>query len=158
MTTVVAATSKREPRTSLRAALLAHDAHALDALGLAGLGLDLLGQGAELELDALLEGGGEVAGAGRDVVGLVLGDDDDLLGALAARRAGDVEGGDAVADHGDLLRELDGAALAHALEQLEAVQGGVVAGEDVLAAPPSVPTLMTTASKPASNRPSGSTS
>ena len=106
----------------LAAALLAHDADALDALRLAALGLDLLGQGAELELDALVEGGGELAGAGGHVVGLVLGDDDDVLGALAPRRAGDVEGGDAVADHGDLLRELDGAALAHALEQLEAVE------------------------------------
>ena len=115
----------------LAAALLAHDADALDALRLAGLGLDLLGQGAELDLDALLEGGGEVARADGDVVGLVLRDDDDVLGALAARRAGDVEGGDAVADHDDLLRELDGPALAHALEQLEAVQGGVVAGDDV---------------------------
>ncbi len=121
----------------LAAALLARDADALDALRLAALGLDLLGQGAELDPDALLEGGGQVAGAGGDVVGLVLGDDDDLLGALAARRARDVEGGDAVADHGDLLRELDGPALAGALEQLEAVQGGVVAREDVRAAPPS---------------------
>src|SRR5660397_100641 len=100
----------------LGAALLADHAHALHALRLAGLGLDLLGQGAELELDALLEGGGELAGAGRDVLAFVLGDDHDLLGAFAARRAGHVERGDAVADHGDLLRELDGAALAHALE------------------------------------------
>ncbi len=115
----------------LAAALLAHDTDALDALRLAALGLDLLGQGAELDLDALLEGGGEVARADRDVVGLVLGDHDDVPGALAARRAGHVEGGDAVADHDDLLRELDGPALAHALEQLEAVQGGVVAGDHV---------------------------
>ena len=66
---MVAATSKREPRTScVRPFSVTTRTHSTPC-ALPALGLDLLGQGAELELDALLEGGREVAGAGRDVVG-----------------------------------------------------------------------------------------
>ena len=54
--------------------------------------------GAELELDALLAGRGDLAAAGRHGVGLVLGRRRSPRGAQAEGGTGGVDGGDAVAD------------------------------------------------------------
>ena len=94
--------------------------------GLAGaVGLDLLGLGREDELDAFVARGHELAGAGRQRVGGVAGDDGDALGAQAYGRAGHVERGRAVADHGDRLAQARLFAVAQGAQELEAVERGL---------------------------------
>ena len=112
------------------AVLVPLEAHALDGAGPSGLAeADLLGGDGELDLHALLEGGGEVAGARLDLLGLVRGEDGDRLGAEAACGARRVEGGGPVTDDGDRLADADLLALAHLAQQLEAVDGGFGAAQ-----------------------------
>ena len=112
------------------AALVPLEAHALDGAGPAGLAeTDLLGGDVELDLDALLEGGGEVAGAGLEVFGIVRGEHGDGLGAQTAGGARRVEGGGPAADDGDRVADADLLALAHLAQQVEAVDGGFGAAQ-----------------------------
>ena len=99
---------------------------ARDALHLPGGYLHALGRSAELEPDALFQGGGEILSPGGDGVLFVPGDDHHFRGAQAQRGAGGVESRGPVAHDHHLAGEAHGVAFAAPSQQLEAVEGGFV--------------------------------
>ena len=110
---------------------------ALDPGRLAGaIGLDLPGLGREDELDAFVDGGHEVAGAGRQRVGRVAGDDRHAAGPETHGRTGGVEGRHAVADHGDRLAQARLFAFAQGAQELETVERGLGARQTGAVAAP----------------------
>ena len=132
--------------------------------GGAGLGAELLGgkplgRRFELEGDALLPGGRDLAGAGGHGVGAVAGDDGHGLGAGAQGRAGGVDRGDAVADDDHPAGESGPLPVALLPQELDGRPGWRPPSARLLGGlGPSPRCSSTTASNPASNRPCGSVS